>query len=119
MKRVVHTTLAFLALTLAVGAKDKPVFSLTAHVLSAGVARTHSVYRHGAGSNSTGVSRQQLTEIQIGNLIYSSESQCKLVDVGKEYPAALDDKHKILQLDMGYENKICRYRVSAVREDKQ
>jgi len=127
MKRVVHTTLAFLTLTLAVGAKDKPVFSLTAHVLSSGRSSAH-IRASVDTTQVNGRSTTALTEMRVGTLIYSSEQVCKHAIVGHDYPAELEHgaegasrflKGSADRLTLQIGDKVCKYRVSAVREDKQ
>lgn len=109
MKRGGSTLLIVLALTLAVGAKDKPTFNLTAHLLSAGRARAH----HNS-SLGTGTSWTELNELRIGNLIYAADGNCKSATVGQDYPASLEGKK--LRISVG--DKVCKYHVTAVREDQ-
>ena len=101
--------------------EDPANFKLIAHVKSMGRTHSHgtvSTYHPGAnggvGTWSHGIagSSTRMTEIQIGNLIYSAEKECNHVSVGQDYPARIDGKKLFLLAG----DKVCKFRISGTRE---
>jgi hypothetical protein len=99
--------------------------AVTGHVLSAETHRSHhttSVYNSSTGqySRGGGNSIERDTEIQIGNLVYESLQIHKEVQVGKDYPVAIEtDKHGVAKkLDLIVGEKKYTYRITGTREAK-
>jgi len=87
---------------------DEP---LTAHVVGSEMRHFNGMVYGNSGSGVvSGVSRA--TELRIGSMSYTIAKHCK-VEVGKDYPARVDEKNVYLTLPDG---KTCKARITGIRE---
>ena len=76
-------------------------YPMTAHVISA-------IFTH-----TTAPSNSRVTELQIGNLIYVSDSICKEATVGANFPARIHGRWLYL---LAGTKKVCRYRIDGTKD---
>jgi hypothetical protein len=100
--------------------KKETDFPLSAHILGTarhrGAAGTTSVYNSQTGQWSYGTyegASTRETELQIDKMVYTVREICKEIEVGKDYPASIDNRRIHLLLPDG---KTCNRRIEGTHE---